>query len=56
VMDLRRWHTLQFVLEAGELDPDWIGSVEEVDEILHLDGGLEAGARARLLVLALALE
>jgi hypothetical protein len=30
--------------------------VEEVDEVLHLDGGLEAGAGARLLVLALALE
>ncbi|WVZ91538.1 hypothetical protein U9M48_037695, partial [Paspalum notatum var. saurae] len=44
-------HTLQLVLEAGELDADWIGSVEEVDEVLHLDGGLEAGPGARLLVL-----
>jgi hypothetical protein len=46
-----RAYTLQLVLKAGELDPDWIGSVEEVDEVLHLDGGLETGAGARLLVL-----
>lgn len=46
-----RWHTLQLVLEASELDAHRIGSVEEVDEVLNLDGGLETGPGARLLVL-----
>ncbi|BAT18305.1 Os12g0640951, partial [Oryza sativa Japonica Group] len=42
------------VLEAGELDSDGIGAVEEVDEVLHLERGLELLALLLLEALAVA--
>lgn len=46
--------TLELVLEAGELDSDGIGAVEEVDEVLHLERGLELLALLLLEALAVA--
>jgi hypothetical protein len=53
--EAERQHTLELILEACELDSDGIRAVKEVDEVLHLDGGLQSGTRPlwrqRLLVL-----